>query len=341
MPRKPKQGKRKASTAKRRSNKPQREAMTASTRTVSSLPVSTYVSSSNSAWLKMTSAPAQKGIAGVRINGRQPFAVVKGDSTFTTNVFESPASAPNAAVLSGNAIAVNPVTFRGRLASIASTYERFVFRRIRFIYSTNQPLNVSGNSMTLGIHSDGTFDGDAPVNAAELRQGVPSLTFPIFAPTATIDYRYDGTGLYYVSAIQPSDQRFYNQCLFMGFWVNSTFTGSTALGGYIDIEYEVELYNPTFSQSLSLSSVPGVAEAATYLREYERKERRKAQAQILLGSAECKEERKDGDGTSSGVSEEDLVSVPPLGGTGLSASPSNENLLKRLAQLLGQGGASS
>lgn len=273
------------------------------------------------------------------VTGRQPFAVVTGISG-EEDMFQF--SATLATTKGPNIIPMNPMLFRGRLATIASNYERFVFRRIRFIYSTNQPNNVTGNSLVLGVHSDGEFDADAPFNASELRQVTPSITFPIYAPTAIVDYKYDGESLYYVSPINanatfPSDERLCNQGLFCGYWVAISFVGTTGtLGGYIDIEYECEVYNPTFSQSLVFSSVPEVAEAAMFLRNYERDLREK--------KVQKTKSKWTGGGSASGdrKEEDEMGDVPPLGGAAelvsggqgdLQASPSNE-LLKRLAQLL-------
>nr|UJQ92820.1 MAG: hypothetical protein [Narnaviridae sp.] len=309
------------------------------------LPISFYTSNADATSANIGPAPARAGTQGIRIRGNQPLLSILGYS----GIFDLFYQAGSLAYVNPNTCPINPVSMRGRLASIASGYERYVFRNIRFQYVTSTTSNYnSGGQMAMCFQADGNIDTDTPQNYLEVRQVTPSVAFPAFAPTALVDYKYNGDQLFYCSNTATDSiaanlrQKF--QGLFIAYCASVGSTPSITLG-YIDVSYTIDLYYPTFTQYLTLSSNPSIAATAMLLEELDRKERQNkvkvedphakalaASREMLRGVEEKTRERASAE-ACSGEDDLSMVMVPPLGGT--SELGSNLPLLLKLLKQQG------
>lgn len=200
------------------------------------------------------------GFRGVRMRVQQPyldlvepFATSGGQVSFlafSNSVASQDGAIPpifgNARGYSSFSWALNPVLLGGALAQKAVLYDRYVFRRITFEFTTTTTTTQLG-SITMGIEND--VARIAADDFSSLRMVVPSVTFPARIPQARLNFVYDGPELYYTLDRAPSgpgsfaQSRQQIQSVFSAGFSGGAppvLNGNNTLGflmAYIDIEF--------------------------------------------------------------------------------------------------------
>jgi len=199
------------------------------------------------------------GIAGVRMRGSQPF------TTLESSVTPSPSSwtffnsgGREAYVLDPFTIPINPVNLGGPLGVQALLYDRYVFRQMKFTFTTQQTTTYLGLG-TFCYQVDANNDVVGSVGSGEgfslARMVIPNVTFPWRIPKAELDVIYEGPELYYCGPIDGSGhtaptsdagERQTYQGIFKGFDAAPPDTTSqpSAFLGVMDVEYVVDFYDP-------------------------------------------------------------------------------------------------
>lgn len=334
MPRKSKQEKRKVSTTKRRSTNNQNSSVSGPSKGLHVGTISPTYSINNSE-MKMTMgrAPLRGSAEGIRVVGRQPFANIVVD--VSGGVWDNTSAA---SIYTLNTILINPLEFRGRLGVLASTYERFIFRRLTLRFTTTRSTSTEG-SMALCYHADGNLDTDAPQAFSEVRQTSPNVTFNYYSPQAVLDVPLSSIGddLYYVSVQASSSVSANMRQKFQGAIIGYPWSPASANTkiGYLDVEYVIDLYNPTFAQ-VQLSSELSVSERQKNLERRRRvlEDGRKAALQdskgLVTGGRE-REEEEERSPRELGGEDDVLVTLPK--GPSESSVYTEQQLRKMLAQL--------
>lgn len=244
------------------------------------------------------------GVDGIRVTGRQPFVQVWQQSGgVQTSLVPGAANVdsvgnPHTGVLpaNGNYVELSPMELNGRLAKYGDLYQKYVFRRIRFVYTTVTS-STTNNSIAMAVTSDPSLltGGDPPASFSEARMITPSCTIPVWVPQCILEYRYDGMDTWFNGFstsnefdLTPSlfpmvdDQyRSTSQALFCGFL---SATGNVlSQYGLIDIEYEVEFYYPVLSSLSPYQTAMSV----------DRKSRSHGMLKARLAAIQRKESKKD------------------------------------------------
>lgn len=213
---------------------------------------------------------ATLGLSGTRVVGSQPLTTVMSSaSTFfggSGSSFQTDSST----------IPINPITLGAALGVQAQLYDRFVFRRLRFVFTTYVTTNTVGVGAFCyenDANNDvvGSVIGSGGFRLA--RQVIPNVTFPFRIPKAELDVVYDGPDLFYCNnsagggnaPATGAEERQMWQGLFKGFDANPPTAG--VLYGFIDLEYEIEFYDPIPPIALLGSSVEE-REAHLAVRKY-------------------------------------------------------------------------
>lgn len=181
------------------------------------------------------------GIAGVRKRGSQPLCRILTQSAVPGpyNFFSGAISA----IRTANTIWLNPQLLGGPLSVESFLYDRFVIRALRVKFTTYQPTTTLG-VIALCIEND-------PISLSAndfdtTRMVTPNVTFPIRIPKAELDYVYEGPDLFYCSdpaaGVNVALNRQQVQGVLEGYDASPPNPG--VLAGYLDIEYEVEFYDP-------------------------------------------------------------------------------------------------
>lgn len=188
---------------------------------------------------------AALGLNGVKIVGCQPYLAVH-----LVNLTEDFFVTDGAELYDANTQLINPILLGGPLAARAVTFDRYVFRKIRLIYTTSVSAATVGQ-MAVCITRDPNPDTDIPTTFSEIRMTQPSLAAPRWYPYWVLEYDYDGNELYFVSKSASStvaaNIRQTCQCATVGYH-NVASTSSSNIG-YLMIEYEIDFFNPTFVQA--------------------------------------------------------------------------------------------
>jgi len=145
--------------------------------------------------------------------------------------------------------ALNPVLFGGALAQKAVLYDRYVFRRITFEYTTTTTTTQLG-SITMGIEND--IGRIAANDFSTLRMVVPSVTFPARIPQARLNFVYNGPELFYTLEKAPSgagsaaQQRQQIQGVFSAGWAggNGPVLNVRNTVGFLMAYIDIEFYDP-------------------------------------------------------------------------------------------------
>jgi len=211
-------------------------------------PASFAVIQNNTALMAPETAVSHRhlGINGVKLTGRQPFATIypvwaPAPPIEALNYFRPATS--TADLIDTFHIAINPLAWNGALAQKAAEYERFVFRRISIIGTAVQGTSFVGVGV-LCIEND-------PVNLIPpefqtLAMVDPVVRWPYRVPQMRLNWGYEGPELYYCCDVGEANlavQRQIWQGVISGAdsGANPTADATTT---YLDIEYEIELYDP-------------------------------------------------------------------------------------------------
>jgi hypothetical protein len=195
------------------------------------------------------------GNAGIRIHGSQPFSAIQSSVTtapVTWTFFDS--GTRGATTSDPFTIPVNPLDFGGPLGVQALLYDRYVFRQLKFVFTTQQTTNYLGLG-TFCYEADANNDVVGSVGSGEgfvlARMVTPNVTFPWRIPKAELDVLYEGPELYYCgpTGVDPSsgaEERQKYQGLFKGFDASPPLVGvsPSAFLGVLDVEYVIDFYDP-------------------------------------------------------------------------------------------------
>jgi hypothetical protein len=209
---------------------------------------STFVAS-RATYINRSAAPfSPKFGEGVRVTGRQYLTSIITSST-TNLLFSGNSPAGN------NTILVSPDAFNGRLALEARTFQRYLFTKLRLIYTPRVATTQAGE-MCLAYYADGAAtafftasfaavqDSDKAV-VTSFHNGGKQLIWDIQVPTGAQDSyycEYDSTSS---ASIRQSVQG-----LLLG-WPDVTSIGDITMGN-LSVEYEVLLYCPTSDLGFTL-----------------------------------------------------------------------------------------
>ena len=181
------------------------------------------------------------------------------------------------AITRGNYAVLNPFEMGGRLASYAGLYKKFVFRRVKFIMIPSIVTGISSSQgdYCLGYSPDAalSLNSNPPLDFTAGRMYDGSCTTSRWVPDCSVSMSYTGQDTFYTgystsmpwdeSTTTPIDEgasidaqyRATSQGLFYMF---SDGIISSAVQGYVDIEYEIEFYyatppEPVYSGSSDLA----------------------------------------------------------------------------------------
>lgn len=181
------------------------------------------------------------GIEGVRLVGRQFWAVAQ-------------SGAANDYMFAGvGAFALSPDVIGGRCALIARTYAKYAFRYFRLIFMTNAPTSQAG-SMSLAIVNDPDIDTFAVSNYQTIMQCVPMVNFPS-RTNGMLDYHYTGPDTWFSEFVSTtaSDERFTAQALVYGLGDGTASQRNVVVGNFV-IEYIIDCYQPVQDLGFTLSA---------------------------------------------------------------------------------------
>lgn len=194
-----------------------------------------------------------EGIDGVSFYGCQPLSTIGMTNTASdASVFSTGTLATTTADSGGfsSLILLSPDDLNGRLAAQANLYTRFVFRDIIIEYVSNCGTSQA-DSMCLAYSADANLVNSGPATFADIRQMVPSITFPFRTDRAYFHFHYAGQELFYnkrdVASI--AGNRVSHQGALVAY--ADKVQGNVASLGYTNIFYVVEFYNPTTSQAIT------------------------------------------------------------------------------------------
>lgn len=204
----------------------------------------------NSTFLKQsgTVRHPMMGIDGVRLVGCQPCV-----SLVTTAVSNDLVITDLATIINVNRVQISPDRLNGPLAGQANFHKKYVFRDIIFEYVSNVSTSQAG-SFAMGIVGQEGSDPTA-TTFGEIRQLIPSITSPFRIERAYLHYHYDGMDTFFVEYDDTSSASLRQTV--QGFMI--AFPSATSIGavtqGYVNVWYNIELYEPVPSQGVTLRSV--------------------------------------------------------------------------------------
>ncbi len=198
----------------------------------------------------------KSGLNGVRISGTQPVCAL----VAVSGAADAFASIGGATVAS-NQLFISPDYFNGPLAAQANLYEKYRFTDITLIYETASATSVGGNyalAINPGVYGTGSGTTAAGSYAAVL-QVANSISFPPWAQQVVLHQHFPPeeteNDLFYVNATVGSGttveyRQFVQACVY-GFPLANGASSYTT--GIIRVQYTVELYNPMFSQGVTMT----------------------------------------------------------------------------------------
>jgi len=185
------------------------------------------------------------GVAGVRKIGVQPLCGVYVSGSGVSPAFFRP-EIP--AVTSANNILMNPILLGGPLSVEAYLYDKFVFRKFAVKFTTFVETTQRGVCV-LAIEKDVANISATTFNGA--RMVTPNVTFPYRIPKAELDWRYDGPDTFYTNPSQdePTEAQARQdwQGILTGYDSNIAGVippGGGTFMGWLDIEYEIDFFDP-------------------------------------------------------------------------------------------------
>jgi hypothetical protein len=209
------------------------------------------------------------GVSGVRYHFVQPFCIIRPNNPGTGPEFFA-GSPPLASILDPNHIALNPLQFGGPVAVESALHAKFVFRGLKFVYTTQVATTQEGQ-FSFNIEED---FGRQVTDFNTSLMSVPSLNAPYRIPKAELDYMYDGPELFYVQAVTGgntgtiAEARQCWQGFFEGWAADVVATSFTA--GRVTVEGIIDFYEPIPPTALLGSSVEE-REALALVRSLHRK----------------------------------------------------------------------
>lgn len=210
-------------------------------------PIAVNLTQNNPVWAETSVAPPRSEGPGIRICGRQLFTQVTG-SAGDSQLFSN--AGGGATVDSINRIFLSPDTLNGRIAKIASVYNKYVFRHVRLVYVPRQAYDTAG-AFDLGLWHDVDADVGTPTFATVLEL-VPSV-LAAYRDTVALEYNYAGDELWFTeaNAATGSLARQTLQAAIYGF-PDSSPAGTTHRGT-IMIEFCCDLYDLSFDLGFTLA----------------------------------------------------------------------------------------
>jgi len=196
------------------------------------------------------------GVDGIALVGCQPLSTIgmtntaSDPSVFTTATLATVTNDNNAFPA---VIRLSPDDLNGPLAAQANLHGQFVFRDIIIEYVSNCATSQA-DSMVIGYVGESVVSV-MPTTFSQLRQVVPSCTFPFRSDRAYLHYHYSGMNTYYTAADTANSAgiRLTHQGSIVAYADKNQ--GNVASLGYTNIFYNIELYFPTSSQGVSLVAV--------------------------------------------------------------------------------------
>jgi hypothetical protein len=200
------------------------------------------------------------GVNGIRVVGRQPLCKILGDGStvglmLSTGIANVDDGVHDGTPGSGNYVEISPLEMGGRLKHYAYIFQKFVFRKIRYILVPGVATTASGN-YAFCVTPDpglGTQSGP-PNNFDEVRMVDGSCCVNRWVPGCSIEYRYRGMDTWfcgfntsdYMSGTTLLDDLWYRSTSQGVFCAYSDIALIASIQGYIDVEYEVEFYYNTY-----------------------------------------------------------------------------------------------
>jgi hypothetical protein len=181
---------------------------------------------------------------GIRVSGRQQLALV------STTAANSSLFAAGIATVTANYVFIAPFAMNDRIAQFSALYQRYVFRRLRFTYTTRVGTTQVGSAVLAYNSDSGSVYASTEVapTYATCQDIQPCVVFPFRKETETLDMVYNGERTWMVAidvnaSATAESARQCTQGLLQGF-PDVTSIGVTNMGE-IFVDYELDLYGPT------------------------------------------------------------------------------------------------
>jgi hypothetical protein len=205
------------------------------------------------------------GIAGVKTRGSQPFARIAPVSLGPGKTFFR-TTGGTAELFNGNIIPLNPISMGGPLSVKAALYQKFVFRKLRFLFTTVQTTTFVG-MCALAIEPD----LGAPITASfsTAREVVPNVTFPYRIPQACLNWAYNGPDTCFMKPADFAATAADLRQSYQGFLVGQDSEAVDAIGettGFLDVEYEIDFFDPVPPNGFTAVSLSERLAVASVLR---------------------------------------------------------------------------
>jgi len=263
--------------------------------TIKSNPISYTTSRDNPTWSevvgKVTSQYAGRSAAGIKVRGQQPFVRIQVPSDYG-KVLASDVATTSLDGLD-NIVPITPVALQGPLAVQASNYQMYVFRRLRFTYTTIASSTQTSAFAICYVREPVLADSGAdniPIDFAGARETIPSAEISYRSECATLEVTYDGQQLFYVDSVGTTSEAV-RQAVQGQIRAYSSNLSTGVTVGYIMLEYELDLFFPTINSSglfafkylrgLNKSELDRIADLALEIRK-ERKERSVQGIQVVV-----------------------------------------------------------
>jgi hypothetical protein len=168
---------------------------------------------------------------GIRICGVQNFATAQVMNT--QNTFWD---------ATNNVIRLSPDAIAGRLALLARTYDRYVFRHVALHFVPRKATTFEGVA-AMAYVQDGHYLNYASVNFSSVQQVDPVVLFPM-RQSAMLEINYGGDQTWYTEedTATAAGVRITNQGELLAYVDDTTWTTGTV--GTVIIEYVCDLYQP-------------------------------------------------------------------------------------------------
>lgn len=212
--------------------------------------VSLSVSVKTPNYFRMSSLPMHRdfGAGGIRVAGRQGFFPVTTTATDSQCFASGGGTATETSI---NSVLLNPDRLNGRIAAIATWYQRYAFRKVRLIYT---PYVATSQTGALGIayYNDAAATGFQTLSFSAIQDANPMCITPFREP-CVIDIAYTGDLTWFteVETANNPATRLTSQGLIAAFPSASSIGAVTQ--GTLYIEYVCDLYGPTSTYGFTLT----------------------------------------------------------------------------------------
>lgn len=168
-------------------------------------------------------------------------------------LMDSPSGGWQSAGTSYSLLTVNPDMIGGRLALMARTWGRFVFRYFKLTYLTACPaFQTAPNSFSLGYSEDPSLNSFAGNPTLITTMDLSPSAMLTMSDNGYIEWIYTGDEVFYTEndAVSDSSQRTTAQGRVYGV---SDGSASTATLGRFVLSYVIDLYDPTMDYGFTVS----------------------------------------------------------------------------------------